>query len=356
MVDSDGALAALASYISESDNEDTDMSSMVESRVRTNEPVEGREEGLEQEKGDDSSAHKEPHGSMPHANTSSVAVLPDASSRNLQPNTTILPSSSPAIVPFHEASIEDSEMITSLDAPDANEPNSDAKDERKQSSDPGSSDSSRKRKRMKKHQKEQEVRIPDISRGKEKVPVSLSADPNGKNLPQDFFYIKASVVFDSAHVGISLARVGEDDRCSSCAGNCLDNRTPCECTRLTDGEYAYTVEGYLYPYFLKQAMERKVNLTTLAYCQPGACPVERTNDEPCKGHIQRRFIKECWEKCGCTANCGNRIVQRGLARRLEVRLLLHSVLHVKSSQTCLKNLTWSFVYISTWLMQKFKSH
>jgi len=171
----------------------------------------------------------------------------------------------------------------------------------------------------------------DISRGKEKVPISLCRDPDGtKHLPEGFFYINASVVYQNAHVGISMARIGEDDRCSGCMGNCLDNRVPCECTRLTDGEYAYTVEGYLYPHFLKQEMERKRDLTLLSYCQPGACPMERTNDEVCKGHVQRRFIKECWEKCGCTQLCGNRIVQRGVVHRLQVRFFNCSFIRMVS--------------------------
>ncbi|KAI5421566.1 hypothetical protein KIW84_045110 [Lathyrus oleraceus] len=34
--------------------------------------------------------------------------------------------------------------------------------------------------------------------------------------------------------------------------------------------------------------------------------------EPCKGHLKRKFIKECWSKCGCRNHCGNQIVQRGL--------------------------------------------
>ncbi|XP_024369792.1 uncharacterized protein [Physcomitrium patens] len=157
----------------------------------------------------------------------------------------------------------------------------------------------------------------DISRGKERVPISLSA-LGAEDLPEEFFYTKSSVVFQSAHVGISMARIGEDDRCSGCVGNCLDKLTPCECARLTDGEFAYTVEGLLYPHFLKQELDRKRNLSFLSFCLPGTCPVERTGDEPCKGHTQRRFIKECWEKCGCKQLCGNRIVQRGITARLQV--------------------------------------
>ena len=175
-------------------------------------------------------------------------------------------------------------------------------------------------------QKKSQYNQVDISRGKEKVPVPLR-DPKGKGLPKDYLYINANVVFQSAHVGISLARVGEDDHCRNCVGNCLDNRTPCECARLTNGEYAYTVEGCLYPHFLKRELERKKNVrsldgkarnSSLAFCEVNACPLERNQDGSCNGHIQRRFIKECWEKCGCTQLCGNRIVQRGISRKLEV--------------------------------------
>ncbi len=38
----------------------------------------------------------------------------------------------------------------------------------------------------------------------------------------------------------------------------------------------------------------------------------------CKGHIARRFVKECLHKCGCNIRCGNRVVQRGIRARLEV--------------------------------------
>uniref|UniRef100_A0A453D1I8 SET domain-containing protein n=1 Tax=Aegilops tauschii subsp. strangulata TaxID=200361 RepID=A0A453D1I8_AEGTS len=41
---------------------------------------------------------------------------------------------------------------------------------------------------------------------------------------------------------------------------------------------------------------------------------------PCKGHPIRKFIKECWSKCGCARNCGNRVVQRGISRHLQVFL------------------------------------
>lgn len=67
----------------------------------------------------------------------------------------------------------------------------------------------------------------DISRGKERIPISLSG-PYTKELIRDFFYINRSVMSNNAQVGTSMARIGEDDRCSNYLGNCLDNPTPCE--------------------------------------------------------------------------------------------------------------------------------
>ncbi|KAG0590799.1 hypothetical protein KC19_1G127600 [Ceratodon purpureus] len=340
----EGALAALASYISESDSEDTDMSPKLKSRVRTSAPVEDME-GVEPGKG---KSQEEVQGVLPLANTSSIAVLADASSRTedlpekgQDSGAVVDPPKLDKILPTLSAEVgevaRNSQIMITLNVAnpnDATQPLSDIAplEEKKQSSGNTSSESSKKRKRhlIKKHEQEQreqevmtEKRIQrivreDISRGKEKMRISLSAS-NGEDLPKGFYYITSSVVYQSAHVGISMARIGEDDRCTSCVGNCLDNRTPCECTRLTTGEYAYTVEGQLYPSFLKQELERKTDMKYLAFCPPGACPsVERTSDETCKGHVQRRFIKECWDKCGCTQLCGNRIVQRGIGRKLQV--------------------------------------
>nr|GFA07701.1 histone-lysine N-methyltransferase SUVR4 [Tanacetum cinerariifolium] len=41
------------------------------------------------------------------------------------------------------------------------------------------------------------------------------------------------------------------------------------------------------------------------------------NPDPCKGHPLKKFIKECWSKCGCTMACRNRVVQRGLTCKLQ---------------------------------------
>lgn len=162
----------------------------------------------------------------------------------------------------------------------------------------------------------------DLSRGKEMCPVSFVDVSGSAVLPQNFLYIQKSVVYQNAHTTFSLARIGEDDCCVGCTGNCLDSPLPCACARLTDGEYAYTVEGRLYQNFIQQEKDKKLNSSSLSFCQPGLCPYGGMKDqkfpEPCKGHVQRRFIKECWEKCGCTQLCGNRVVQRGLTRKLQV--------------------------------------
>ena len=59
------------------------------------------------------------------------------------------------------------------------------------------------------------------------------------------------------------------------------------------------------------------------FCESGFhCPHERHKNEEnpadCKGHPVRDFVKECSSKCGCSKQCGNRVVQRGITRRLEV--------------------------------------
>lgn len=54
------------------------------------------------------------------------------------------------------------------------------------------------------------------------------------------------------------------------------------------------------------------------------CPEVKNEDNPvCKGHLTRDFVKECCTKCGCSKNCGNRVVQRGITRKLEVLFRNH---------------------------------
>ncbi|KAL8170808.1 hypothetical protein V2J09_022612 [Rumex salicifolius] len=163
--------------------------------------------------------------------------------------------------------------------------------------------------------------IDDISKGKEKVKISL-LDESGKGDIPSFFYTPQNIVYQNAHVSISLARISDDDSCPACSGDCLSSSVPCACARETSGEFAYTSNGLLKEDFLNSciSLKRDPQKHHYVYCQD--CPHERVkNDvmpEPCKGHLLRRFVKECWSKCGCDMQCGNRVVQRGISRSLQV--------------------------------------
>ncbi|KAI6692757.1 hypothetical protein NL676_020467 [Syzygium grande] len=163
----------------------------------------------------------------------------------------------------------------------------------------------------------------DITKGAEKVKISLADDPSNEQLPA-FNYIPHNIIYQSAHVQFSLARIADEDCCSSCMGDCLSSRLPCACARETGGEFAYTPVGQLKEEFLESCKLTKVNPQEkdFVYCQD--CPIERSRNESrpekCKGHLIRKFIKECWRKCGCDMHCGNRIVQRGIMCKLQVFL------------------------------------
>ncbi|XP_047941753.1 probable inactive histone-lysine N-methyltransferase SUVR2 isoform X2 [Salvia hispanica] len=68
------------------------------------------------------------------------------------------------------------------------------------------------------------------------------------------------------------------------------------------------------------SMKRDLKKQNQFFCKE--CPLERSKSddtpEPCKGHLVRKFIKECWLRCGCNKQCGNRVVQRGITRNIQV--------------------------------------
>ncbi|XP_074311673.1 putative inactive histone-lysine N-methyltransferase SUVR2 [Silene latifolia] len=158
--------------------------------------------------------------------------------------------------------------------------------------------------------------VADIAKGEETVKISL-VDDHGNRQPPKFFYIPKNIIYQKAMVNISLARISDEDCCSSCSGDCLSSSVPCACTRTTNGEFAYTNDGLLKSEFLTTCL---VDNRREFYCQD--CPMERAKNhkkpEKCKGHAVRKFIKECWSKCGCNMQCGNRVVQRGISRKLQV--------------------------------------
>ena len=164
--------------------------------------------------------------------------------------------------------------------------------------------------------------VDDITKGEERVQVPWVNEIN-KEHPPFFHYIPRSLIFQSAFVNFSLSLIGNDNCCESCFGNCLTSSVPCACARETGDMYAYTPEGLVKEDFLEEwiFLARDSQGSHQFYCKE--CPLERSkNDdclEPCKGHLERRLIKECWSKCGCSKNCGNRVVQRGITCKLQVQ-------------------------------------
>ena len=136
------------------------------------------------------------------------------------------------------------------------------------------------------------------------------------------YYISQNTTFQAAYINLSLARIGDENCCSGCFGDCLAEPLPCACARETGGEFAYTRDGLLKEGFLDAcvSMLREPLEQSYFYCK-GVCPIEQmkgvNKPEACKGHRIKKFIKECWRKCGCTRNCGNRVVQRGITRKLQ---------------------------------------
>ena len=165
--------------------------------------------------------------------------------------------------------------------------------------------------------------LDDITKGEETVKISL-VNETSSQLPPNFFYIPRNIVFQKAYVNFALARISDEDCCSHCFGDCLSIAIPCSCARETGGEFAYQQGGLVKEKFLEEciSMNRDPQNHRLFYCKN--CPLERSRNEstsdPCKGHLVRKFIKECWCKCGCNKKCGNRVVQRGITVNLQVRL------------------------------------
>ncbi|RDX58292.1 Histone-lysine N-methyltransferase SUVR4 [Mucuna pruriens] len=165
--------------------------------------------------------------------------------------------------------------------------------------------------------------VNDIAKGSEKVKISLIGEFGCEDLPK-FNYIPSNIIYQSAIVNISLARISDEGCCSDCSGDCLSSSLPCACAQETGGEFAYTPQGLLKEEFLTAciSMKNEPQGHHYVYCQE--CPLEKSKNEympeRCKGHLVRKFIKECWRKCGCDMHCGNRTVQRGITCKLQVYL------------------------------------
>ncbi|KAH7669735.1 Histone-lysine N-methyltransferase SUVR4/SUVR1/SUVR2 protein [Dioscorea alata] len=164
--------------------------------------------------------------------------------------------------------------------------------------------------------------VNDITKGEERVRISVVNEVNSERFPPPFHYIPQNLVYQNGYINFSLARIGDEDCCADCIGDCLSKSIPCACARETGGEFAYTLDGLIKKEFLDGciSMNQDPQKHRLYYCMD--CPLERTKNEvrpePCKGHLVRKFVKECWSKCGCNKQCGNRVVQRGITCNLQV--------------------------------------
>jgi len=161
----------------------------------------------------------------------------------------------------------------------------------------------------------------DISNGEEKVRIPVVNEfGSEQKYPSSFYYIQKSLVSQKAYANISAARIGDEDGCADCFGNCLSAPIPCACARETGGEFAYTPDGLVRAAFIDECFS--VNLFPERHHNFFCKPLERSRNEappePCKGQLVRKVIKECWSKCGCNMQCGNRVVQHGIECNLQV--------------------------------------
>ncbi|KAK8694043.1 hypothetical protein V6N13_071607 [Hibiscus sabdariffa] len=114
------------------------------------------------------------------------------------------------------------------------------------------------------------------------------------------------MVFQNAHVTFSLYGIGDESCCPTCLGVCLSSDQPCGCACQAGRKFAYSSAGVVEEDFLEEciSMTRDPQHQYLLYCTE--CPVVRSKKadfpEPCKGHLKRKVIKECWSKCAAISS------------------------------------------------------
>ncbi|KAI3796354.1 hypothetical protein L1987_39024 [Smallanthus sonchifolius] len=128
-------------------------------------------------------------------------------------------------------------------------------------------------------------------------------------------------------------------------------------------EVAYTSEGLVDEKFLKNCVDITLNSSKKDYFYCDDCPLERmkkrrTNQlqsSSCKGHLVRKFIKECWYKCCCGFNCGNRVVQRGIQATLQYvgEIVTNSELFERNEQNKNEQHTYPVLLDADWSSEGF---
>ncbi|BFG30269.1 hypothetical protein CerSpe_165430 [Prunus speciosa] len=112
------------------------------------------------------------------------------------------------------------------------------------------------------------VYIDDITRGEERMKVSLEDGRNAEDLPI-YFYIPNNLVYKNAYVKFSLARISHEGCCSHCFGDCLTSPVPCVCAAETGGLFAYTPGGLIKVKFLEEciSLKRELKQDHYLYCR-----------------------------------------------------------------------------------------
>ncbi|KAL6532596.1 hypothetical protein OROHE_014018 [Orobanche hederae] len=133
-----------------------------------------------------------------------------------------------------------------------------------------------------------------------------------------------------------------------CSGDCLSIEIPCACAGKTGCEFTYTPNGLVREDFLNDfvSKSRSVPQHDLFYCR-NCLMAQFSNGNSigkCKGHVNRRFIKECWYKCGCGMNCGNRVVQRGITAKLQLNSVYDARMERLGSRTLEDVAKGAFLY------------
>ncbi|XP_073265018.1 histone-lysine N-methyltransferase SUVR4-like [Populus alba] len=109
----------------------------------------------------------------------------------------------------------------------------------------------------------------------------------------------------------------------------------CTCAAETGGDFVYTLEELLNEEFLDEAIAVSSDPQRKHfYCEICSLQNDRQQNlgkiKRSKGHLTRKFVKECWSECGCNKKCGNRVFRRGIQVALQWRLRIITVIEYET--------------------------